>query len=646
MLLEERLERAAELVDAQGDLVLREDVHGRVTHASNAVVSLRGKPTCEIIGYGFPFTVHYEGPHVAQPDGSISFDQEIATPGGSRWIAWKVASVRNTQGEVIETQRVGRDVTERVAAERALADERGRAEAASRAKSRFLAVVSHEVRTPLNGILGMADLLLDTPLTPEQQTYARAVKSSGDALLGLIDEILDFSKIEAGRLDLELIPFDLRALVTDLIELIAPRAQAKGIEIAADIADDVPYRVAGDAARLRQVLLNLVGNAVKFTDAGGVTVVVEREVDGHIAFEISDTGPGIEPAARERIFHEFEQGDGTLARRHGGTGLGLAIAARIVDRMGGEIVLDNSDNGSRFHFAIELPPIEAPQQTEPPPDLSSVSILVASPSPTSGPLLARRLVAWKADVSLIADPLLAEIVLPERGWQHVLIDRAFGAKVVRHLAAAARMHASHLHILLSPAERGELESLRDAGFNSYLVKPVRAASLAARLEAPDLSPPLAPEIAPDPRRTAAGGKPLMVLVVEDNEINALLIQATLTRLGHTPAVVGNGLAAVNAVATANAMGTPYDVVLMDLHLPGTDGFEATRRIRALENGGEVPIIALTANAFGEDREACRRAGMGGFVIKPVDRITLEAAMREACAARENASTSESLMRLG
>ena len=160
------------------------------------------------------------------------------------------------------------------------------------------------------------------------------------------------------------------------------------------------------------------------------------------------------------------------------------------------------------------------------------------------------------------------------------------------------------------------------------------------------SPPLAPEIAPDPRRTAAGGKPLMVLVVEDNEINALLIQATLTRLGHTPAVVGNGLAAVNAVATANAMGTPYDVVLMDLHLPGTDGFEATRRIRALENGGEVPIIALTANAFGEDREACRRAGMGGFVIKPVDRITLEAAMREACAARENASTSESLMRLG
>ena len=233
--LEERLARAAALVDAQGDFVLREDAQGRVTHASAPLCSLAGKPTEKIIGGSFPLNVVSEGVRTTLPDGSTSFDQEIAARDGSHWISWKVVPVRDENGRVVETQRVGRDVTGRVAAERALAEASEKAEAASRAKSRFLAVVSHEVRTPLNGILGMADLLLDTSLTPEQRTYARAVKTSGDALLGLIEEILDFSKIEAGRLDLESVPFDLPALVTDVVELIAPRAQAKGIEIAADV---------------------------------------------------------------------------------------------------------------------------------------------------------------------------------------------------------------------------------------------------------------------------------------------------------------------------------------------------------------------------------------------------------------------------
>jgi signal transduction histidine kinase/CheY-like chemotaxis protein len=633
--LEDRLARAAELVDAQGDLVLREDNHGRVTHASNAVMTLSGKDVREIVGHGLPFLVLKEGERVALPDGSVNFDQELDTPTGPRWFAWKVVSVRDPEGKIVETQRVGRDITARVAAERALGEAREKAESASRAKSRFLAVVSHEVRTPLNGILGMADLLLETPLAPEQQTYARAVKTSGEALLGLIEEVLDFSKIEAGRLDLESMPFDLRALVTDVVELIAPRAQAKGIEIAADIADDLPARVAGDAARLRQVLLNLAGNSVKFTDQGGVAVVVERAKDGRIAFEISDTGPGIEPDVRERIFREFEQGDATLSRRHGGTGLGLAIASRIVECMGGMIALDTGGDGSHFHFSVELPAVDGEARSEPLPDLAGANILVASPSPTAGPLMARRMTLWNGNVTLVSEAALAELLLPERQWRHVMIDRAFGSDTAKRLAGIAGPNAAHRHVLLSPAERNELESLRDAGFDSYLVKPVRAASLAARLAAPGLSPPIVPDLEDLPATAAERGPSLMVLVAEDNEINALLIQATLSRLGHVPSIVGNGISAVTTVATAHAMGAPYDIVLMDLHLPGMDGFEATRRIRALgDEGGRIPIVALTANAFAEDREACQRAGMNGFVVKPVDRARLEFAMRDVLAARE------------
>jgi signal transduction histidine kinase/CheY-like chemotaxis protein len=640
--LEERLARVTELIDAQGDLVVREDENGRVTHASAAVCALLGKKLDQIVGHAVSLDVRNEGARTTSPDGSLTFDQEIATPEGARWIAWKQAAVRDDEGQIVETQRVGRDVTARVAAERALADAREKAEAASRAKSRFLAVVSHEVRTPLNGILGMADLLLDTSLSPEQQTYGRAVKTSGEALLALIEEILDFSKIEAGRLDLDSVPFDPAGLVTEVVELIAPRAQAKGIEIAVDIDDCVPQRVVGDAARLRQVLLNLAGNAVKFTDQGGVSVVVERMTDGSIRFEVNDTGPGIGPEARARIFREFEQGDGTPARRHGGTGLGLAIAARIVERMGGEIALDSAKEldstknmGSRFSFTIELPEVPEPSPAATVPDLAGADVLVVSPSPVVGPLIERRLTAWGARVALAPSAEVAETLLPERAWAHVLVDRALGIESSIKLAQLSARFAHYRHILLAPAERNDLSDLRAAGFESYLVKPVRSASLAARFVAPDVAPPLVPDLdVVADRDQAPGRRALAILVVEDNDINALLIQAMLGKIGHIPNVVANGISAVTSVATAHAVGAPYDLVLMDLHLPGMDGFEATRRIRALgAEGGRVPIVALTANAYAEDREACREAGMDAFVVKPVDRARLEEAMATARAAR-------------
>jgi signal transduction histidine kinase/CheY-like chemotaxis protein len=625
--LEERLAHLTALVDGQDDLVLREDEHGRTTHASQAVCALAGKELREILGKPLKLHVQHAGARTQMQDGTRIYDQEIATPSGPRWISWKEAAVRGSGGEIIEVQRTGRDITARVATERALEDAREEAEAASRAKSRFLAVVSHEVRTPLNGILGMTHLLLETPLSQEQQTYTRAVKSSGEALLGLIEEILDFSKIEAGRVELEEAPFDLAELVTDVVELLAPRAQAKGIEIAAQFGASLPRVVSGDASRLRQVLLNLAGNAVKFTDHGGVAVIVEN-AGNLIKFSVRDTGPGIDADAQARIFEEFEQGDGTLARKHGGTGLGLAIASRIVERMGGEIALSSvSSGGTVFRFAIRLDAAEGGEVIGP--DFSHADVLILSPSPVVGPLIMTQLEQWNARVAIADTIELAETLLPERHWSHCIIDRAFGHDETLALHDAAKSNAAHCHVLLTPAERRELPALNAKGLASFLIKPVRAASLAARLADPSADSSVV-DNRPEKFEVAAGKNALSVLVAEDNDINALLVQALLARMGHRVTVVADGAVAVNAVASAHTMGAPYDVVLMDLHLPGMDGLEATRRIRALGGAaGKLPVIALTANAFAEDRANCLAAGMNAFVVKPVDRKRLEAALAEA-----------------
>jgi CheY-like chemotaxis protein len=310
--------------------------------------------------------------------------------------------------------------------------------------------------------------------------------------------------------------------------------------------------------------------------------------------------------------------------------------------MGGEISLDSGkDKGSRFHFSIELPEVEA-TPADSIPDFGDADILVASSSPVVGPLLARRLTAWSAQASLAQDVQVAEALLPERRWTHFLVDLGLGIDATTKLGALAMKHTQFRHVLVAPAERGMLDELRAAGFESYLVKPVRAASLAARIARPESAPPLVPEPEDQAEHDrAAGRRALAVLVVEDNDINALLIQAMLGKLGHVPTVVADGISAVSAVTTAHAVGAPYDVVLMDLHLPGMDGLEAARRIRVLgSDGGNVPIIALTANAFAEDRQAAREAGMDAFVMKPVDRDRLEETMAAVRAARGAAPLAE------
>jgi PAS domain S-box-containing protein len=624
--IKEAQQRAESFFEAQGDVIIRRDSCGAITYVNDAFCALAGRSRDELLCSSFALPVEEQGETVQQPDGTRVYDQKIPSVEGSRWIAWREVTVRADGGS--EVQNVGRDVTDRVIAERALAEARDQAEAASRAKSRFLAMVSHEIRTPLNGILGMANLLADTPLTPEQSTYLSAMKTSGQTLLSFIEEMLDFAKIEAGRLELASAPFALAGFVEGTVELLGPRAQARGLEICAYVDERLPTRVTGDAARLRQVLFNLAGNAIKFTETGGVSIVVEPAAQPeHIAITVRDTGIGIAPENQTRIFAEFAQADSGPTRKFDGIGLGLTISKRIVERMGGTITIESAlGKGSIFRVTVPLPRDGAAH--EPPftvPDLRGDNILIIAAAPIEASLLARRLQRWGARTTVVPDEKVAAALMPEQPWSAVLVDHALGTEASAALARLAA-NAPRRLVLVTPAMRHNLTALKEAGFTGYLIKPVRAASLAARFSADDAfdhglaaeEPATAPINAP---AVISQSERLLILVAEDNEINALLTRALLTKLGHRVTMAESGSAAVASWQAARAGGASFDRVLMDLHMPGMDGLEATRHIRAIEakdQGVRTPIIALTANVSAEDREACLAAGMDGFLVKPLD----------------------------
>ena len=515
------------------------------------------------------------------------------------------------------------------------------AEAASQAKSQFLANMSHEIRTPMNGVLGVADLLTGSGLNSRQKKYADTIKSSGRVMLGLINSILDFSKIEAGKMELDESDFDLDENVADVVELLQERAQQKALELAYRLDPDVPTALHGDAGRLSQVLLNLVGNAIKFTHQGSVLVQVSLDnaqsaaddLQGSVGlrFVIRDTGVGIAPAHQQQIFSPFTQVEGAFNRKHGGTGLGLAICKQLVAMMGGEIgVTSRLGEGAEFWFTARLDrgrEQDVAATVEPENELRGTSVLVIDDSVLTREILQTRLSAWGVSCVTAGDvpEALRELRAAAgrgRPFDAVLVDRYLpsgdGVELARRVAAESAPAATRWVLISSFCDVDE-ETWRQAGFAHYLSKPIRQATLYNCLTVLFGTPQTENQTAT--HRTAAGHTGRRLLLAEDNPVNQLVMLDMLQQLGHQVEVVDNGRKAVSAIDNGR-----YDLVLMDCQMPQMDGLEATAEIRRGESAAgapRVPIIAVTANALRGDRERCLAVGMDDYVCKPFTAATVE-----------------------
>ena len=509
-----------------------------------------------------------------------------------------------------------RDVTERARYMRDLAEARDQALSSTRAKSEFLANMSHEIRTPMNAIIGMTDLALDTELNAEQRDYLSTVRSSAIALLALLNDILDYSKIEAGKLAVERVDLDVRAVVEDVAELLARSAADKGLELIAAVDPALPERLRGDPLRLRQVLTNLVGNAVKFTERGEVVVsarVVRTTAAGvilHLA--VADTGIGIPPDRQEAIFESFTQADMSTTRRFGGTGLGLAISRQLVELMGGRIgVVSEPGRGSTFWIELALPAAPAAADETPPPT-GSPRALVADPNAASRGALGAELAAWGCLVTASASRSETLAALATGHYDVAFVAAQIGdVSPAAVVAAVPGARAATTRLVLCAADGSALRTGAAAPFAAALAKPWRRAALRRTLVAALGASPV-DGAAPLDRRVGPSG--VRVLLAEDDAASRRVVLSILERAGAHVDVVRNGREAVDAFSRA-----AYDVVLMDIQMPEMDGFEATRRIRAEERnrGGHVRIVAITAHAMPGDRERCLAAGMDDYVTKPI-----------------------------
>ena len=572
-----------------------------------------------------------------------SFEREyrfLRDEGEPGWVYARASVETGEAGEAIGLRGIAQDISERKRLETELASARDRAMEVSRLKSEFLATMSHEIRTPMNGVIGMVGLLLDSDLNPEQREYAETARMSGEALLTIINDILDFSKIEAGRLEQEVIDFDLRTVIEEVGELLGEQAHGKGLELAILMNPAVPTAVRGDPGRLRQVLINLVGNAIKFTREGEILVRagVAEELDDEvlIRIEVSDSGVGIPAHARKALFEPFSQADASTTRVYGGTGLGLAISKQLVELMGGAIHVESEvGTGSVFTFTVRL--LKQPQPRGPVPvpglALKGLRVLIVDDNATNRKILGQQLagagmVPATADSGASATEALRAGLKDAQPFDLALLDMKMpetdGVELARAIHGQEALASLPLVLLTSGGLRGSATAAREAGIAAYLTKPVRHSHLldaiATVMGGGGTDAPLVTRHTIAESRSRAHSR---LLVADDNPVNQMVAVALLGKIGYRADVVGNGAEAVDAVSRID-----YGAVLMDCQMPEMDGYEATGEIRRREAGGpHIPIIAMTAGALKGDRERCLAAGMDDYVAKPVQIDELAEALR-------------------
>jgi len=591
-----------------------------------------------IIGTGEPIINLTE--KETMPDGTVSWGLTTKIP------------VRNDAGEIIGTLGVTKEITHLKETETELARARDAAIESSRIKSEFLANMSHEIRTPMNGVIGMTGLLLDTELTPTQREFAETIRNSADSLLTIINDILDFSKIEAGKLSFEKVDFDLVETVEGALDMFAERARFKGIELACEVPPEIPAGLRGDPGRLRQVITNLLGNAIKFTEKGEVVVrlTIERQTaeDIVINFSVEDTGIGIPPEIQNRLFQAFTQADSSTTRKYGGTGLGLAISRQLVAMMAGEIgVRSEPGKGSTFWFTARLDKQTGAPRPSPSiyfRDMFDLRVLVVDDNATNRQILRHQLYAWKmqkgsASNGFEALELLRAAAKEGRPYELALLDMQMpemdGMTLAKSIKADPAIASTRLVILTSMGHMQTHEELKEAGVDAFLVKPVKQSRLFDCLisvlggSAAEhvFTRPGKEEHAEPPAAETTHVHKARILLAEDNIVNQKVALAQLRALGFKADAASNGTDVISALRQ-----TPYDIILMDCQMPEMDGYEATRLIRQAEKASDaswrvpVHIIAMTANAMSGDREKCISAGMDDYLSKPVRRNELALAM--------------------
>jgi PAS domain S-box-containing protein len=624
-------------------IALIKDKDGRIVYINEPMSNIykikfddvRGKTLADWIPDEIATQIRLHDQEVLSTRRVMQFEEVIPTPDGilHHWLAFRFP-LEEPDGELL-VGMVAIDITERKRAEAELRDAKEMAESASRSKSEFLANMSHEIRTPLNGVVGMTDLALGTDLTSEQREYLDTVKLSADALLIVINDILDFSKIEAGKIDLEMMDFNVRDHLEATLKTLAFRGDEKGLELMCEVAPEVPEMALGDSNRLRQIVVNLVGNAIKFTDQGEVAlkVRVDAEEGGHrvLHFTVSDTGVGIPPEKQKSIFEPFSQADTSTTRKYGGTGLGLTISTRLVEMMGGKMwVQSEVGRGSEFHFTARLGTSEKVIEVgtiAPPQVLRGVKVLVVDDNRTNRRILEGMLKRWEMNSTSVEEGEKALTALSsalEAGEPYRLIltdmhmPKMDGFALIERLRQRPELSAAVIMMLTSAGHRGDAVRCQDLGVAAYLLKPIRQSELReaiARVLGAREQKGAIPLItryslgdAVDPMAV------LRVLVAEDNSVNQRLVTRLLEKRGHRVTVTANGREAVEALANQT-----FDFVLMDVQMPEMDGLEATAAIRERErhDGAHVPIIALTAHAMKGDKERCLAAGMDGYLSKPI-----------------------------